>query len=232
MNYDEIFHYLYPSSPIHVDSLQWPLLHFFQCNEIHNDSQFLNMALKAEWLTQHDLCDYGKSVRLCLPGTIVTNNPQLIKPNSAFCLSVKPFFWSFQSQTASSNYTMKHVSFVKTERRLNSAVAKLAETVLRLVNNSACICFTAHLICLLISEIDYWRAGCQKCNNTLSIHSYVIAIFHFWITHHRKWRWVTEREISCSASWDGSAEGNELGLWHMGRREIAAWLRMCLSLVR
>lgn len=65
----------------------------FRCSEINCDSQFLNMALKAEWLTQLDLCDYGKSVRLyCLPGAILTTNPQLIEPNSAFCLTVRLFF--------------------------------------------------------------------------------------------------------------------------------------------
>lgn len=90
----------------------------FRCSEINCDSQFLNMALKAEWLTQLDLCDYGKSVRLyCLPGAILTTNPQLIEPNSAFCLTVRLFFPpSFQSQTNANNSPVKHHRFVKIQR--------------------------------------------------------------------------------------------------------------------
>lgn len=102
---------------IPVDFRARPLFDFFWCYEIYRDSQFLNMALKAEWVTQHDLCNHGKSVGLhCLPGAIVTTNPRLIKPNSAFCLTVKAVFFLF-SVTDKKQYLppVKHQCFVKTQ---------------------------------------------------------------------------------------------------------------------
>lgn len=116
----------------------------FWCKEIYRDSQFLIMAPKAEWLTQNDLCDYGKSVRLyCLPGAIVPTNPQLIKPNWAFCLTVKPPP-PFQSQTKGNNSPVEHHCFVKIQR--------CCPTQLSCFHLSA-FCFVPHLICFPINEM-------------------------------------------------------------------------------
>lgn len=202
MNYDD--------TCIPLPLTLWISLHnhcwILWCSVINRDSCFLNMALKEEWLTQHDLCDYGKSVRLyCLPGAIVTTNPQLIKPNSAFCLTVHSLFPSFQSQTKNSDSPCDTPrccpqSYCRTHRDGPETLQWFCLSAL-VVFSSAC----------------WWRACCQMCNNTPSIHLYEIAIFPPSDDTQQGAQMIHWKgDFMLSASWDGNADG-DCDIWVGGK---------------
>lgn len=169
------------------------------------------MALKAEWLTQHDLCDYGTSVRLyCLPGAIVTTNPQLIKPNSAFCFTVNIFFsplFSHRQKAITPPWSI--IALLKYRHVQFSCAAKLVETGLRPLNDSISlhfVLFPALFVFITVRWLVNEEHNARSAIILLLIYLCLKAIFHLLIKHNGEPKMIHRAgDVMLLAIWDGSA---------------------------